>query len=134
MSTVDPKEVNAAAYLISAAAGRLQAPRRWDEQGIYAVVHRLVDVDGRAPLDIASAATRAIADTAAMTPAALAWSKYYSSSTSAPHAEAEPVCSHCSRSRSAHERIAEWDPHEWTTLAPGGPKRRPLPNWRELLP
>lgn len=90
MSTVDPKEVSATAYLISAAAGRLQAPRRWDEQGIYAVVRRLICESGRAPLDVAAAATRAITDTAANTPAALSWSKYYDSpSASAPQAEAE---------------------------------------------
>ncbi len=134
MSTVDPKEISATAYLISAAAGRLQAPRRWDEQGIYAVVRRLIDEGGRAPLDVAAAATRAVIDAAANTPAALSWSKYYDSpSASAPQAEAEPICSHCSRSRRGHDKIAELDPHEWSTLAPSGP-RRPLPNWRELLP
>lgn len=131
--SIDDKEFNAVAYLVTQQATRMN--RGWESQGIYALVRQAIEVDGRAPLDVAAAARRALDDPTAKTPAALRWGKYYQDPTSPAATPTEPdgpLCYHCSKPATIHERICERDPHEWEPFPIDSPKR-PLPEWRELV-
>ena len=106
----DADIVRAVALLIHHEALRQQ--RQWDYQGVWAVVRRAVDEDGRDPRQIVEAGFGAIEDKATETPGAILWANRYpnSGATDGPRM---PKCRTCGRTRPAHDLAETKTPIEY---------------------